>query len=177
MLNLSDELCGILHRGIVEQQRYSSSFGTDYCNDWDGYLMRYQDGKIIPPNAITQHFQLFLVKNHLKKIRFHDLRHSCASLLFANGVDILTIQEILGHAQLTTTIAYTHKINDNKSKALTQMSNQFLQASSEEKGGFSKLIEKLIEYHILRSGLTIASSKRKSPKSLETLRILDLSAY
>lgn len=133
MLNLSDELCGILHRGIVEQQRYSSSFGTDYCNDWDGYLMRYQDGKIIPPNAITQHFQLFLVKNHLKKIRFHDLRHSCASLLFANGVDILTIQEILGHAQLTTTIAYTHKINDNKSKALTQMSNQFLQASSEEK--------------------------------------------
>ena len=37
------------------------------------------------------------------------------------------------YAQLTTTIAYTHKINDNKSKALTQMSNQFLKASSEEK--------------------------------------------
>lgn len=95
--------------------------------------MRYQDGKIIPPNTITQHFQTFLTKNELKKIRFHDLRHSCASILFANGVDILTIQEILGHAQLTTTITYTHKISDNKSKALTQMSNQFLLTNSKEK--------------------------------------------
>lgn len=95
--------------------------------------MRYQDGKIVPPNTITRHFQIFLSKNNLKKIRFHDLRHSCASLLFASGVDILTIQEILGHAQLTTTIAYTHKISDNKSKALTQMSNQFLLPNSSEK--------------------------------------------
>ena len=36
------------------------------------------------------------------------------------------------------------------------------------------MIEKLIEFHIPRSGLTIASSKQKSPKPLETLRILDL---
>ena len=132
-LNLSDELCVILRHWIAEQQKYSDTFGTDYIHDWDGYLMRYQDGKIVPPNTITQHFQIFLSKNNLKKIRFHDLRHSCASLLFASGVDILTIQEILGHAQLTTTIAYTHKISDNKSKALTQMSNQFLLPNSSEK--------------------------------------------
>lgn len=95
--------------------------------------MRYPDGKIIPPNTITQHFQIFLEKNKLKRIRFHDLRHSCASILFANGVDILTIQEILGHAQLTTTIAYTHKISDTKTKALAQMSNQFLQPNTPKK--------------------------------------------
>lgn len=133
ILNVSDELCNILRQWITEQQQYSDAFGSDYNHDWDGYLMRYKDGKIIPPNTITQHFQLFLSQNALKKIRFHDLRHSCASILFASGVDILTIQEILGHAQLTTTIAYTHKISDNKSKALAQMSDQFLLPNSTEK--------------------------------------------
>ena len=132
-LNLSNELCDMLRHWIAEQQKYRDTFGTDYILDWDGYLMRYQDGKLVPPNTITQHFQIFLSKNNLKKIRFHDLRHSCASLLFASGVDILTIQEILGHAQLTTTIAYTHKISDNKSKALAKMSNQFLLSDSVEK--------------------------------------------
>lgn len=132
-LNLSNELCNILHIWIKEQQKHSDTFGASYYHDWDGYLMRYEDGKLISPNTITQHFQLFLSKHNLKKIRFHDLRHSCASILFANGVDILTIQEILGHAQLTTTIAYTHKISDNKSKALAQMSGQFLLPDSSEK--------------------------------------------
>jgi len=132
-LNLSDELCDFLRHWIEEQTEYRDTFGMDYKHDWDGYLMRYEDGKIVPPNTITQHFQIFLTKNNLKKIRFHDLRHSCASILFASGVDILTIQEILGHAQLTTTIAYTHKISDNKSKALAQMSNQFLLPNSAEK--------------------------------------------
>lgn len=132
-LNLSDELSNILYHWIAEQEQYSNTFGIEYNHDWDGYLMRYPDGKIIPPNTITQHFQIFLEKNKLKRIRFHDLRHSCASILFANGVDILTIQEILGHAQLTTTIAYTHKISDTKTKALAQMSNQFLQPNTPKK--------------------------------------------
>lgn len=132
-LNLSDELCDFLYHWIEEQKENANIFGMDYNHDWDGYLMRYEDGKLISPNTITQHFQIFLSKNNLKKIRFHDLRHSCASLLFASGVDILTIQEILGHAQLTTTIAYTHKISDNKSKALAQMSNQFLLSDTVQK--------------------------------------------
>ena len=132
-LNLSDELCDFLYHWIEEQKENANIFGMDYNHDWDGYLMRYEDGKLISPNAITQHFQIFLSKNNLKKIRFHDLRHCCASLLFASGVDILTIQEILGHAQLTTTIAYTHKISDNKSKALAQMSNQFLLSDTVQK--------------------------------------------
>lgn len=132
-LNLSNELCDILRIWIIEQQKYSDAFGISYHHDWDEYLMRYEDGKLIPPNTITQHFQIFLTNNNLKKIRFHDLRHSCASILFASGVDILTIQEILGHAQLTTTISYTHKIGDKKSKALTRMSNQFLLPRSVEK--------------------------------------------
>ena len=44
----------------------------------------------------------------------------------------MTIQEVLGHAQLTTTIMYTHKLSDRKTVALTQMHNQFLTPAVEE---------------------------------------------
>ena len=58
---------------------------------------------------ITQHFPLILEKYGLRKIRFHDLRHSCASLLYANGVSLKEIQEWLGHSDISTTSnIYTH---------------------------------------------------------------------
>jgi integrase len=52
---------------------------------------------------------LVLEKHGLKRIRFHDLRHSCASLLYANGVALKEIQEWLGHSNISTTSnIYTH---------------------------------------------------------------------
>ena len=57
-------------------------------------------------------------------IRFHELRHSCASILYAMGVDLLTIQEILGHANLSTTLLYTHIINDRRDQALEKMNRR-----------------------------------------------------
>ena len=66
-------------------------------------------GELVKPNFITQHFEIVLKNHGLKKIRFHDLRHSCASLLYANGVSLRDIQEWLGHSDIgTTSNIYTH---------------------------------------------------------------------
>ena len=66
-------------------------------------------GRRITPGFLTQHFPLVLERNGMKKIRFHDLRHSCASLLYSNGVALKDIQEWLGHSDISTTgNIYTH---------------------------------------------------------------------
>lgn len=57
----------------------------------------------------------YIAKHGMAKMRFHDLRHSCASLLLANGVPLKHIQEWLGHSDFTTTAnIYAHL--DYKSK-------------------------------------------------------------
>jgi site-specific recombinase XerD len=51
-----------------------------------------------------------------KPIRFHDLRHTAATLLISSGIDLKTVQEICGHEDITTTMRYTHLIADNIKK-------------------------------------------------------------
>lgn len=66
-------------------------------------------------NYLTSAFPKFLEDHGLRRMRFHDLRHSCASLLLANGVLLKHIQEWLGHSDFTTTAnIYAHL--DYKSK-------------------------------------------------------------
>ena len=60
----------------------------------------------VKPNYISQHFSLVLKQNGLRKIRFHDLRHSCASLLLKNGVAMKDIQAWLGHSTFNTTAEF-----------------------------------------------------------------------
>ncbi|MBO7251996.1 MAG: site-specific integrase [Oscillospiraceae bacterium] len=66
-------------------------------------------GRLLIPNYISGSFPKLLEKHGLRRIRFHDLRHSCASLLLSNGVPMKQIQEWLGHSDFSTTAnIYAH---------------------------------------------------------------------
>ena len=63
-------------------------------------------------------------KDTLRKIRFHDLRHSCASLLLAKGIPMKEIQDWLGHSTYSTTAnIYSHLEKDTKNKSANVLSN------------------------------------------------------
>ena len=92
--------------------------GKSYCTDYIGYINVNDIGNLITPAYMTQHFPLVLARHGLRKIRFHDLRHSCASLLFSHGVSMREIQEWLGHSDISTTSnIYTHLANTAKAES------------------------------------------------------------
>ena len=95
---------------IIQKDRTNRKLcGKTYCRKFADYIYVNEIGELVKPGYITQHFPLILQKNGMRKIRFHDLRHSCASLLYANGVSLKEIQEWLGHSDISTTSnIYTH---------------------------------------------------------------------
>lgn len=99
----------ILLRIQEEQAEQRRVCGKSYCTEYLEYIYLDPVGKLIRPDFVTQHFSLMLDKNDFRKIRFHDLRHSCASLLFSHEVSLKEIQEWLGHSNISTTAnIYTH---------------------------------------------------------------------
>lgn len=61
------------------------------------------------PDSLTQKWVRFRHKNNLRVIRFHDLRHTCATAMIAKGVDGKTVQTRLGHSSIQTTMnIYAH---------------------------------------------------------------------
>ena len=90
-------------------------------------------GDLINPDIISNRFRTLLRKNNLKHIRFHDLRHSCASLLVASKVPMKNIQEWLGHSNFNTTAdIYSHLDYSSKYESANAI-NQALTQTKKEK--------------------------------------------
>lgn len=95
---------------LLEQQKeHLSQFGKRFSLQQP--ICIWPDGRPLAPDYVSHHFKILLERNKLPVIRFHDLRHTAGSLLLEDGVDIKTIQEFLGHNQVsTTTNYYLHSI-------------------------------------------------------------------
>lgn len=76
-----------------------------FDNDTE-YVCRYDDGRLLSPDYITETFKKILLQNDLPEIRFHDLRHSSASMLLKLGFTLKEIQEWLGHSDINVTAMY-----------------------------------------------------------------------
>lgn len=90
------------------------------------YVVSKADGGPYSPDSFSRKFKRFLQKNGLPDIKLHATRHSCASLMLSNGVDISTVQKTLGHASPTTTLGvYAHSTVAG-SKAAAEKVDQLL---------------------------------------------------
>mgnify|MGYP001630223570 CR=1 FL=1 len=92
-----------------QQEKNRILCGRSYCTDYLGYVLVDAMGNRLKLSYISTAFPALLKRNGLRPIRFHDLRHSCASLLLKNGVLMKQIQEWLGHSDFSTTAnIYAH---------------------------------------------------------------------
>lgn len=95
-------------------------------------------GTPLDGTTVTHQFQRLLVKANLPKIRFHDLRHSCASLLLAQGVSPRVVMETLGHSQISLTMnTYTHVIPAVQAEAADAMDRLLLGSAGDQAGGIA----------------------------------------
>ena len=93
---------------VKQQQAYNKEMCGNCYTDSD-YVCTNTMGVLIQPDYVTSRFNKVLKKNGLRHIRFHDIRHSTASFMLANGFGMKEIQEYLGHANFSFTAdVYTH---------------------------------------------------------------------
>ena len=123
-LPISDDVYNYLCNLKEKQQKNREYFGKTYI-DTD-FVCCWDNGEPLKVSYISHAFADLLKRNNLPHIRFHDLRHSCATLLLEQGIDLKIIQEYIGHSVISTTAnLYLHPNLELKKKAVGVMDALF----------------------------------------------------
>ena len=121
---LMDDIKEILLGLKSEQEKNRELFGNKYIEN--DYVFTKPDGTLIRPDFVSQKLRKLIKEHNLPYIRFHDMRHTCASILLSKGWTLKDIQEWLGHSDITITAnIYTHIDITRKQELARNMSNTF----------------------------------------------------
>lgn len=108
-LPLPDPVVEMLQAQKEHREVYRKMFQGSYNAQYLDYVCVNQLGELLRPSYVTDHFRELLEKYGLRHIRFHDLRHTFASLLINQDVPLINVSNFLGHSDLSTTAnIYAH---------------------------------------------------------------------
>lgn len=131
LLPQAEELL-LKQKALIETNK--QMLGKSYNKKYLDYVCVDNLGRLILPNRLTHNFIKIIKRNQLRHIRFHDLRHSCASIMLKNGVPMKQIQEWLGHADFGTTAnIYSHLDYTAKQNSANTISSVFNFVDSKDK--------------------------------------------
>ncbi len=126
------------HQKQQEEQRHA--VGVDWTDK--NLVFTNATGDFYSPSTLVKAFRRFLVSIGLPHMRFHDLRHSAATILLTMKVRPKVVQEILGHSQITTTMdIYSHAMPSMQGDATEQWESEFgksLKKRGNRRGGHSR---------------------------------------
>lgn len=110
-LPISEDFKNLLKEHYNKQKENKKLFGNCYNKQWDGYVCVRPDGKLITPGYVSSTNAKFLRKHNLEHICYHGLRHTFATLLQKNNVDINLTSKALGHSEIGTTSKFYSHVN------------------------------------------------------------------
>ena len=106
-----------------EQFLSRQSAGDGWKNEWN-LVFTQKNGSPVHPHSVYDAFKQIANRIGCPEARFHDLRHSFATIALANGDDIKTVSETLGHYAASFTLSvYGHSTDDMKKKSAARMEN------------------------------------------------------
>lgn len=133
-VSLPVSLVNMLKKLKTKQNEEQSKISDKLDKDWKdhNFVFANEFGKPIRPDSISQWWSRFIDKNKVKKIRFHDLRHTSATLLINEGVHAKVISERLGHADISTTMnIYGHVLAEADQTAASHFDSFFKKKTKE----------------------------------------------
>ena len=105
------------------QEYYESIFKDISNKQYKDFVCVDELENLRKPDYVSHKFKQILRNSDLREIRFHDLRHNCATLLVKKGISLREIQDWLGHSISKTTERYTHLDSSTKINSASAIEN------------------------------------------------------
>lgn len=132
-LPLTPDLIAHLRTHRTRQRRERLAAGERWQGEEWGLVFPNTIGGPLSKHTLIQQYKKHLKNAGLPNLRFHDLRHSCASLLVAQGVHPRVVMEILGHSTITLTMnTYSHVLPQAQRDAVILMGSLFAPSGATE---------------------------------------------
>lgn len=130
-LPLPDPVVEMLQVQKEHREVYRKMFQGSYNAQYLDYVCVNQLGELLRPSYVTNHFRELLEKYGLRHIRFHDLRHTFASLLINQDVPLINVSNFLGHSDLSTTANIYAHLDKASKQASADVISEILQGENQ----------------------------------------------